>query len=101
MTITAWDNAKVLRLPYECLETLPGGLREVRVWHDTLTDQLVVGKRLDLPMVGSDVLVAWTVLTFQQPQIRTSTFAPVAHISLLDTTTAGSPVIHLDTNCPG
>ncbi len=57
MSAPGWDGAKVLRLPFECLETLPGGLREVRVWYDSLTDQFVAGKRLDLTMVDSDVLV--------------------------------------------
>lgn len=57
MSAPGWDGGEVLRLPFECLETLPGGLREVRVWYDSLTDQLVVGKRLDLTMVDSDVLM--------------------------------------------
>jgi serine/threonine protein kinase len=57
MSAHGWDGGKVLRLPFECLETLPGGLREVRVWYDSLTDQLVVGKRLDLTMVDNTVLI--------------------------------------------
>jgi serine/threonine protein kinase len=62
MSAHKWDEGKVLRLPYECLETLPGGLREVRRWYDPLTDQTVVGKRLDLTMVDSNVLMEQQVL---------------------------------------
>lgn len=36
MSAPGWDEGKVLRLPFECLETLPGGLREVRIWYDSL-----------------------------------------------------------------
>jgi hypothetical protein len=57
MNAPGWDGGRVLSLPFECLETLPGGMREVRVWYDSLTDQLVVGKRLDLTMVESGVLI--------------------------------------------
>ena len=57
MSVPGWEGGRVLSLPFECLETLPGGLREVRVWHDSLTDQIVVGKRLDLTMVDSNVLM--------------------------------------------
>ena len=62
MSTPGWAGGKVLRLPFECLETLPGGLREVRVWYDSLTDQLVVGKRLDLTMVDSNVLLEPRIL---------------------------------------
>jgi serine/threonine protein kinase len=57
MSALGWEGGKALRLDFECLETLPGGLREVRVWYDSLTNQSVVGKRLDLKMVDSDVLM--------------------------------------------
>jgi len=62
MNTPGWAGGRVLRLSFECLETLPGGLREVRVWYDSLTDQLVVGKRLDLTMVDSNVLLEPKIL---------------------------------------
>lgn len=48
------DNAKQLRLDYECLHTMPTGIREVRVWWDKHRGTWIVGKRLDLSEVHDD-----------------------------------------------
>jgi eukaryotic-like serine/threonine-protein kinase len=48
------QNEKVLRLDYECLHTMPTGIREVRVWWDDIRGTWIVGKRLDLSEVQDD-----------------------------------------------
>ena len=42
------ERDRVLRLDFECLQTLPGGLSDVRVWWDDNLGCDHVGKRIDL-----------------------------------------------------
>lgn len=42
------ESDRILRLDFECLETLPGGLSQVRVWWDDNLACEHVGKRIDL-----------------------------------------------------
>ncbi|WP_405063018.1 protein kinase [Kribbella sp. NBC_01505] len=43
-----------LRLPYECLRSIPEGINEVRVWHDQILECDRVGKRIDISSLEGD-----------------------------------------------
>ena len=55
------EHDRVLRLNFECLRTLPGGINEVRVWWDDNLGCERVGKRIDLVGLG-DVLAEASTL---------------------------------------
>lgn len=42
------ERDRILRLDFECLQTLPGGINQVRVWWDNNLGCEHVGKRIDL-----------------------------------------------------
>ena len=54
MEASARVDERVLRLDFECLESLPGGLREVRTWLDNITGGEFCGKRLDISTIDQD-----------------------------------------------
>lgn len=54
MPESARENERVLRLDFECLESLPGGLREVRAWLDNITGGEFCGKRLDISTIDQE-----------------------------------------------
>ncbi|MEV0299239.1 serine/threonine-protein kinase [Nocardia sp. NPDC050710] len=45
------QRERQLTLNYECLHSMPSGLREVRVWWDPVLENWLVGKRIDLSEV--------------------------------------------------
>ncbi|MFR9769352.1 serine/threonine-protein kinase [Nocardia sp. SC052] len=45
------ERERQLTLNYECLHSMPSGLREVRVWWDPVLENWLVGKRIDLSEV--------------------------------------------------
>ena len=47
-----WSSGRVLTLDFDCLQSLPEGVAEVRVWHDNLLKCERVGKRIDLNGMG-------------------------------------------------
>jgi serine/threonine protein kinase len=60
----------ILRLPFEALQSIPGGVNEVRLYHDDLLNCERVGKRLDLTMVQATVLPeASTLKSISHPNI--------------------------------
>jgi serine/threonine protein kinase len=54
MAERARAKERVLRLDFECLESLPGGLREVRTWLDNITGGEFCGKRLDISTIDQE-----------------------------------------------
>lgn len=70
-----------MRLDYECLRSLPGGMQEVRVWRDKLTGGQRVGKRVDLLGAGDGgVLLEPEVLE----QVRHDNVVPLFTAALVD-----------------
>lgn len=59
--MTGTEEAMLLRLDYECLRSIPGGLNEVRLWWDAQLGCYRVGKRIDLSCLD-DVLPEPAVL---------------------------------------
>ncbi|UNR57625.1 protein kinase [Streptomyces sp. A10(2020)] len=51
------QRERPLVLDYECLHSMPNGLREVRVWLDPVLETWLVGKRIDLSEVQDSDLV--------------------------------------------
>ncbi len=48
------DDEHVLSLPFECLQSIPEGINEVRLWHDPLLNCQRVGKRIDISQLEGD-----------------------------------------------
>lgn len=45
------EDGRVLKLPYECLWSIAGGINEVRLWWDPLLKVARVGKRIDMACI--------------------------------------------------
>lgn len=48
------EEEHVLSLPFECLQSIPEGINEVRVWHDPILNCRRVGKRIELSQIEGD-----------------------------------------------
>lgn len=51
-----FEKGHTLRLDFECLQSLPEGINEVRVWSSELLGREQVGKRMDVSSMDTDVL---------------------------------------------
>ncbi|MEU0925731.1 serine/threonine-protein kinase [Streptomyces malaysiensis] len=65
------ERERQLILDYECLHSMPGGLREVRVWWDTVLETWLVGKRIDLSEVqdGADLVEPRVMEMIDHPNV--------------------------------
>jgi serine/threonine protein kinase len=45
------EDGRLLKLPFECLWSVPGGINEVRLWWDPLLKVARVGKRIDMACI--------------------------------------------------
>ncbi|WP_327668925.1 MULTISPECIES: protein kinase domain-containing protein [unclassified Streptomyces] len=65
------ERERALTLDYECLHTMPGGLREVRVWWDPVLENWLVGKRIDLSEVqdGADLIEPRVMEMIDHPNV--------------------------------
>lgn len=81
-----------MRLDFECLRSVPGGLQEVRVWRDNLTGGYRVGKRIDLLGIADDeVLIEPELLE----AVRHNNVVPVFTAALVDGYPAPMRVIEI------
>ena len=64
------ERERPLILDYECLHSMPGGLREVRVWLDPVLETWLVGKRIDLSEVqGADLVEPRVMEMINHPNV--------------------------------
>lgn len=73
-------SERLLRLDFECLESLPGQLREVRTWLDNVTGGEFAGKRMDLSLLESEVLIEPQILQ----QITHDNVVPILSAARVD-----------------
>ena len=79
--VTSRARERPLRLDYECLESLPGGLREVRTWYDNITGGEFVGKRLDISTVEQEGCLLEPALL---QQVRHENVVPVLTAAIVE-----------------
>ncbi|MFC9629054.1 serine/threonine-protein kinase [Streptomyces mirabilis] len=64
------ERERPLILDYECLHSMPNGLREVRVWLDPVLETWLVGKRIDLSEVqGADLVEPRVMEMINHPNV--------------------------------
>ncbi|PKR46112.1 serine/threonine-protein kinase [Streptomyces sp. EAG2] len=64
------QRERQLVLDYECLHSMPNGLREVRVWLDPVLETWLVGKRIDLSEVqGADLVEPRVMEMINHPNV--------------------------------
>ncbi|MFG3063985.1 serine/threonine-protein kinase [Streptomyces sp. NPDC048231] len=65
------QRERQLTLDYECLHTMPTGIREVRVWWDPVLENWLVGKRVDLSEVedGADLVEPRVMEMIDHPNV--------------------------------
>ncbi|MGW9174590.1 serine/threonine-protein kinase [Streptomyces decoyicus] len=64
------QRERPLLLDYECLHSMPNGLREVRVWLDPVLETWLVGKRIDLSEVqGADLVEPRVMEMINHPNV--------------------------------
>lgn len=81
MAESARVNERVLRLDFECLESLPGGLREIRTWLDNITGGEFCGKRLDISTIDQEGVLLEPALL---QQVKHDNVVPVVAAAVVD-----------------
>ncbi|WP_205620902.1 protein kinase domain-containing protein [Intrasporangium chromatireducens] len=65
------QHVEILRLEFECLQSIPGGINEVRLWWDPILGCHRVGKRIDISGIEHDDVLpeAATLQMIDHPNI--------------------------------